>query len=70
MGEQIEALRRVAGEAAVARIRRQTDPVIERIVAGWPTNFDAVRAKGLGFHAESTVDEIIIVYLEDENVRP
>ena len=70
VGEQIEALRRVAGEAAVARIRRQTDPVIERIVAGWPTNFDAVRAKGLGFHAESTFDEIISVYLEDENVRP
>lgn len=70
VAEQIEALRRVAGDAAVARIRRQTDPVIERIVAGWPANFDASRAKALGFHAEASFDEIVGVYLEDENVRP
>ncbi len=70
VGEQIEALRAVAGEAAVKRIRRQPDPVIERIVAGWPTQFDASRARALGFKAEPSFAEIIRAYMEDENVRP
>src|SRR5213595_3267884 len=34
VGEQIDALRRVAGEKVVARIRREPDPAIIRIVAG------------------------------------
>ena len=39
----------VAGDKVVARIRREPDPTIERIVAGWPRNFDAQRAMALGF---------------------
>jgi UDP-glucose 4-epimerase len=42
--------------------------VIERIVAGWPTRFDASRARRLGFRAESDFGEIIRAYLEDEHV--
>ena len=68
VAEQIEALRAAAGEAAVKLIRRERDPVIERIVAGWPTRFDASRARGLGFKAESDFGEIIRAYLEDEHV--
>ena len=68
VGEQIEALRAAAGEAAVKLIRRERDPVIERIVAGWPTNFDASRARALGFKSEETFGQIIRAYLEDENV--
>jgi D-erythronate 2-dehydrogenase len=68
VGEQIEALRAAAGEAAVKLIRRERDPVIERIVAGWPTNFDASRARSLGFRSEETFGQIIRAYLEDENV--
>ena len=68
VGEQIEALRAAAGEGAVKLIRRERDPVIERIVAGWPTRFDASRARGLGFAAESSFGEIIRAYLEDEHV--
>lgn len=66
VGEEIEALRRVAGDKAVALIRREPDAVIERIVAGWPTNFDASRAEHLGFRAEKTFDEIIRIHIEDE----
>jgi nucleoside-diphosphate-sugar epimerase len=68
VGEQIEALRAVAGERAVALIRRERDPVIERIVAGWPTRIDASRARALGFKAEDDFGQIIRAYLEDENV--
>lgn len=66
VGEQIEALRRVAGERAVKLIRRVPDETIARIVAGWPENFSAARAKALGFAAEQTFDEIIRVHVEDE----
>src|SRR3712207_6073185 len=36
VAEQIEALRHVAGERYVARIRHELDPYIMRIVEGWP----------------------------------
>ncbi len=66
VGEQIEALRRVAGEKAVKLIRREPDPTIIRIVSGWPQNFDARRAASLGFKAEKNFDEIIRIHVEDE----
>jgi nucleoside-diphosphate-sugar epimerase len=66
VGQQIEALRRVAGEKAVKLIRRVPDETIRRIVAGWPRQFDASRALSLGFVAEKTFDEIIRVHVEDE----
>lgn len=68
VGEQIEALRRVGGDAAVRLIRRQSDEAIVRIVAGWAGRFDANRAQALGFVAESSFDEIVRVYLEDDHV--
>ena len=66
VAEQIEALRRAAGDSAVARIRREPDPTIERIVAGWPRTFDARRALELGFKAEPDFDAIVRAYIEDE----
>ncbi len=66
VGEQIEALRRVAGEAAVRLIRREPDPAIAAIVAGWPRRFDASRALSFGFQPETSFDEIIRVHIEDE----
>lgn len=66
VGEQIEALRKVAGDKVVARIRREPDETIIRIVAGWPRKFDASRAVKLGFKAEATFEEIIRVHIADE----
>jgi hypothetical protein len=37
-----------------------------RIVAGWPSNFTATRARELGFSAETSFEEIINVFIEDE----
>ena len=69
VGEEIEALRKVAGTEAVKRIRRQPDPAIERIVSGWPQNFDARRSLALGFRADSSFEEIIRIHLQDELQR-
>jgi nucleoside-diphosphate-sugar epimerase len=66
VGEQIEALRRVAGDKAVSLIRREPDEMIMRICAGWAPGFEAKRARELGFTAESSFDEIIRVHIEDE----
>ena len=66
VGEQIEALRRVAGDKVVARIRRAPDELVQRIVAGWAERLDATRATELGFKAEATFDDIIRSHIEDE----
>ena len=66
VGEQIDALRRVAGESAVRLIRREPDESILRIVRTWAAAVDATRALRLGFAAESSFDEIIRVHIEDE----
>ena len=66
VGEEIEALRRVAGDKVVGLIRDEPNPTIIKIVDGWPRNFDTKRALSLGFKAESTMDEIIKIHIEDE----
>ncbi len=66
VGEQIAALERVVGADAVKLIERKPDPVVASIIAGWPESFDPQRAIQLGFVVESSFDEIIQVYLDDE----
>jgi nucleoside-diphosphate-sugar epimerase len=66
VAEQIESLGRVVGSDAVKLIRREPDPTIRAIVANWPESFNPLRAKALGFVAESSFDDIIQVYLEDD----
>ncbi len=66
VGEQIEALQRVAGDKVAARIRREPDELVVRIVAGWPSRFDARRSVALGFKVEATFDDIIRAHIEDE----
>ncbi len=66
VGEEIAALRRVAGDKAVKLIRREPDATIQKIVSGWATDFDTTRATKLGFKAETAFDDIIKAHIEDE----
>jgi nucleoside-diphosphate-sugar epimerase len=66
VAEQIESLARIAGPKVVARIRREPDELVVRIVSGWSERFDAKRAAALGFKAEATFDDIIRAHIEDE----
>jgi nucleoside-diphosphate-sugar epimerase len=66
IAEEIEALRRVAGEKAVRLIRREPDPTIMRIVDGWPRNFEPRRALELGFRPDPSFDDLIRYHIEDE----
>ncbi len=66
VGEQIEALERVAGSNVVSLIREVPDEAVWSIVKNWPTRFEARRARELGFVAETSFDEIVKVYIEEE----
>ena len=66
VAEQIAALRRVAGDGAVALIRHEPDPAVLAVVSTWPRAFDAARALSLGFVPDAGFDEIIRVYQDDD----
>jgi D-erythronate 2-dehydrogenase len=66
IAEQLAALRRVAGDAVVSRIRHVPDPTIMAMVAGWPARFDTRRALALGFTAEHSFESIIRTHIEDD----
>jgi D-erythronate 2-dehydrogenase len=66
VGEEIEALRKAAGDHAVALIKRVEDPFVAKIVKGWAGRYGAQLATSMGFKAEKNFDEIIKVYQEDE----
>jgi nucleoside-diphosphate-sugar epimerase len=66
VAEQIESLARIAGPKVAARIRREPDELVARIVSGWSERFDAKRAAELGFKAEESFDDIIRAHIEDE----
>jgi len=66
VAEQIEALRKIAGEKAVALIKAEPDENIARLVHSWPKAFNPVRALALGFTAETNFEDIIRAHIEDE----
>ena len=66
VGEEIEALRRVAGDKAVALIREEPNETIATIVRGWAKNFDTSRALSVGFTADASFDDILRAHIEDE----
>jgi nucleoside-diphosphate-sugar epimerase len=61
----IAALKRVAANRKLGEIRLQRDPVIERIVAGWPTGTSFARALALGLPRDPDLDSIVRAYIED-----
>jgi len=67
--EQIEALRRAAGQRAVDLIKHVPDEAIMAMVGEWPRDFDPQRAIELGFTSEANFDEIIAVYIDEDLER-
>jgi D-erythronate 2-dehydrogenase len=65
VGEQIDALDRMAGSDIASRIVPEPDEAVAQIVAGWPTRFEAKRGRDLGFEAETSFDEIIQAHIDD-----
>jgi hypothetical protein len=66
----VAALERVAGSAAIKRIRWEPDEGIKSIVKSWPARFETTRASSLGFpRDESGFDRIIDDYVRDEGLK-
>lgn len=66
VGEQIEALERIAGNDLAALVRDEPDEAVWALVKNWPTRFEAKRARDLGFEAETSFDDIVRIHIEDE----
>jgi len=59
VAEMIAALRRAAGDDAVALIDMQPDARISQIVGTWPARFETGLADRLGFQGDSGLDDIL-----------
>ncbi|WP_062235353.1 D-erythronate dehydrogenase [Aureimonas sp. N4] len=66
VGDELEALRAVAGEKALALVKRVPDETIIRIVDGWAPDIEAQRARDLGFTVEKSFEEIVRAHIDDE----
>jgi nucleoside-diphosphate-sugar epimerase len=65
--EMIDAMGRVAGKDAVARVQFKPDARIQAIVKTWPVRFRTQRADAMGFKADSDFESIVRDHLENEN---
>ena len=63
VGEMVDALRVVAGEAVAARVAWRYDPTIDRIVSTWPARFDAEAGRTLGMRSDANFSDIVREYV-------
>jgi nucleoside-diphosphate-sugar epimerase len=66
VAEMIDSLARVAGPAAAERIEFSEDPLVRRIVSGWPARFDVARALDLGFSRDPGFESLIRDFIAHE----
>ncbi|MBJ3778583.1 D-erythronate dehydrogenase [Acuticoccus mangrovi] len=66
IGEMIEAMRKVAGDEPVSRIRWEKDQRILDIVTGWRPHINPVKARALGLAADASFEDNVRYFLEDD----
>jgi nucleoside-diphosphate-sugar epimerase len=64
--DMAEAVRRAGGEEAYRRIKWQPDPVIQKIVDGWPRKLRAEKAPKLGIEGDRSMDDLVTAFIEDD----
>jgi len=69
VGEMVDAMRKVAGEATARRVQYKGDARIQAIVKTWPVNFRTPRALAMGFKPDSDVESVIRDYIADEKIK-
>lgn len=65
VGAMAEALKSIGGNKPHSLLQWQIDPVIERIVATWPTRVASPRANALGLHADTSFEEVVRAYISE-----
>ena len=68
VGDMAQALIRIAGPAAASLLDWQPDARVAAIVGGWPSRFNAQRARQLGLHADASVDALLQDYLQTQGI--
>jgi nucleoside-diphosphate-sugar epimerase len=66
IGEMVDALRAVSGDAVANRVRWQLDAAIDRIVSTWPARFAPELGTKLGMQADREFASIIRAYIDDD----
>ena len=69
VADMVAAMRKVAGDAAAARVSYKGDARIQAIVKTWPVNFRTPRALEMGFKADADIASVIRDYIADENIK-
>ncbi|GAB4173239.1 MAG: SDR family oxidoreductase [Thalassobaculales bacterium] len=67
--EALAAVEKLGGAAARARVRFEPDPLIRRIVAGWPQGTSHAKALKLGFSHDEDAEAIVRAFIEDDMVK-
>lgn len=65
--EQLDALRRVAGDAVADRVTVKIDPLVTYFMTSLPINFEANFGKSLGMTADANFDDIVRAHIEDSS---
>ncbi|KAA0910520.1 D-erythronate dehydrogenase [Pusillimonas sp. ANT_WB101] len=65
--EMVDALESVAGTEVTQRIQWIEDDAVKRIVNSWPGDFEATRAKAMGFTADTDFISVIRAHIQDES---
>lgn len=66
IGEMLDALRALGGDAVADRVRDVPDELVQSIVDAWPWYADGARARALGMEPDASVEEIIEGFVADE----
>ena len=69
VGEMVDDLRKVAGDAVADRVVFRHDEAIDRIVRTWPRDFDARAGHALGMRADPDFASIVRQYVEHDKPR-
>jgi nucleoside-diphosphate-sugar epimerase len=65
MDEAVAALRKIGGEKAASLVSLKPDPAVVALVSTWAARFDTARANSMGFVADSSFEDIVHSYIEE-----
>ncbi len=66
--EMIKSLEQIVGKEATKLISHEPDEFLQSIVLTWPPNFETVRANQLGFVRDTSIAEMIKLFIEEEKI--
>jgi D-erythronate 2-dehydrogenase len=65
VAEMAQTLQRVGGQKAAGLLDWVVDPVVTRVVGGWPSQFQTDRARALGLMPDADFDAVVRAYIAE-----